>query len=253
MPTPLHVLILEDQPDDAKLIVDTLHEAGFAPAWQRVETESDYLAHLHARLDVILADYALPQFDALRALHRLQERGLDIPFIVITGAFEDMAMECLKQGAVDYLLKDRLARLGQAVQRALHEKTLREEQRQAVAAWRDSEGYYRQLFEANPHAMWVYDLETLAILAVNEAAVHTYGYRREEFMAMTLKDLHPLEDIPALLTNLTRLPAGYDPPDAWRHRRKDGTLIDVEVTSNHIQFGGRPAHLVLPALDGGRH
>src|SRR5215472_6248177 len=173
MPTPLHVLILEDRPDDAELMVDSLHEAGFAPVWQRVETESDYLAHLHARLDVILADYTLPQFDALRALHHLQERGLDIPFIVITGGFEDMAVECQTQGAADYLLKDRLARLGQTVQRALHEKTLREEQRQAVAALRDSEEHYRRLFEANPHAMWVYDQETLAILAVNEAAVHT--------------------------------------------------------------------------------
>jgi two-component system, cell cycle sensor histidine kinase and response regulator CckA len=109
----------------------------------------------------------------------------------------------------------------------------------------EAEAGYRLLFDAHPLPMWVYDLDTLTILAVNEAAVHAYGYARDEFLAMTIKDLRPPEDIPALLTNLTRLPAGYARPDTWRHRKKDGTVIDVEVSSNRIQFGGRPARLVL--------
>jgi CheY-like chemotaxis protein len=132
---PLRVLILEDRPEDAELVLYELRRAGFDPSHQRVETEADYLARLHEDLEVILADYSLPQFDALGALRLLQERGLDIPFIVVTTSLsEEVAVECMKQGAADYLLKDRLARLGLAVRRVLQEKKLREEKRRAEAA-----------------------------------------------------------------------------------------------------------------------
>ena len=90
--------------------------------WRRVETEEDYLAHLQAGLDVILADYTLPQFDALRALQLLQERGGDIPFLIVSATIgEELAVSAMRQGAADYLLKDRLARLGPAVIRVLQE------------------------------------------------------------------------------------------------------------------------------------
>ena len=132
MPTPLRVLIVEDQPADAELILYELHREGFDPDWRRVETEPDYLACLGSPPDVILSDYTMPQFDGLRALHLLQEHGLDIPFIVVSGTInEEMAVECLKGGAADYLLKDRLTRLGPAVQQALQKKRLRDAQRRA--------------------------------------------------------------------------------------------------------------------------
>ena len=98
--TPLNVLILEDRPADAALMVHELRRAGFDPVWRRVETEADYLAHLQAGLDVILADYALPQFDALRALQLLRERGWDTPFIIVSGNIgEELAATAMKQGA----------------------------------------------------------------------------------------------------------------------------------------------------------
>jgi len=132
MPTSLRVLILEDRPADAELLLYELRRAGYAPDSRRVETEADYLAHLEPTLDIILADYTLPQFNALRALHRLQERELNIPFIVVTGTIgEEAAVECIKQGASDYLLKDRLARLGSAIAHALEQKRLRDAKRQA--------------------------------------------------------------------------------------------------------------------------
>lgn len=135
MLTPLRVLILEDRPEDAELVLYELRRAGFDPSCQRVETEADYLARLQRDLDVILADYSLPQFDALRALQLVQERDFDIPFIVVTTSLsEEVAVECMKQGAADYLLKDRLARLGLAVRRALQEKKLRDEKRRAEVA-----------------------------------------------------------------------------------------------------------------------
>jgi two-component system sensor histidine kinase EvgS len=138
MSTPLRVLIVEDRPADAELMVVELRRAGYDPDWQRVESEADYLARLDPSLDIILADYSLPQFDALRALHLLHERELDVPVIVVTGSFEEVAIECLKQGANDYLLKDRLARLGPAVAYALDQKRLRDEKRLAESALRDA-------------------------------------------------------------------------------------------------------------------
>jgi len=128
MTTPLHVLILEDCIMDAELMVHELRRAGFDPQWQRVETEADFLAHLDQKLDIILADYSLPQFDAQRALEHLNQRGLDVPFIIVSGCIgEERAVECMKSGATDYLLKDRLTRLGQAVKKGLEERLLRDD------------------------------------------------------------------------------------------------------------------------------
>ncbi len=130
MPTPLRVLILEDQPTDAELTVRELHRAGFAPDWQRVESEPAFVAGLSAPYDLILSDYRLPGFTALQALRHVRERRLDVPVIVLTGTLGDEeAVECMKQGAADYLLKDRLARLGQAVTRVLEERRLHRERR----------------------------------------------------------------------------------------------------------------------------
>jgi diguanylate cyclase (GGDEF)-like protein len=122
------VLILEDRAQDAELMVHELRRAGFDPQWQRVDTEADFLAHLNQELDVVLADYSLPQFDAQRALDHLKKRGLDVPFIIVSGCIgEERAVECMKYGATDYLLKDRLTRLGQAVRKAVDEKRLRDD------------------------------------------------------------------------------------------------------------------------------
>lgn len=110
------------------------------------------------------------------------------------------------------------------------------------------EGRYRLLFETNPHAMWVYDLETLAFLAVNPAAIRQYGYSAEEFAIMTLRDIRPPEDMPALLRNLAEVKEGRDEAGLWRHLRKDGSLIWVEITSHTLEYDGRPAELVL-AMD----
>lgn len=129
--TALNLLILEDQADDAELLVRELDRAGFEPHWRRVDTRAEFEAHLQPGLDVILADYSLPQFDALQALTVLQERGLDVPLIVVTGSFEEMAIECMKRGAADYLIKDRLKRLGLAVRQVLEDRQLRAEKRLA--------------------------------------------------------------------------------------------------------------------------
>lgn len=112
-------------------------------------------------------------------------------------------------------------------------------------ALRKSEAQYRLLFEANPQAMWVYDLTTLRFLAVNDAAVRHYGYTRSEFLDMTIKDIRPPEDVKLLEEYFA---AGYiegENAGEWRHQKKDGTIINVDVTANRLNFAGRPAEFVL--------
>lgn len=119
------------------------------------------------------------------------------------------------------------------------------ERKQAEALLRESEERHRKLFDNNPHPTWVFDRETLRFLAVNAAAVRKYGYSRDEFLAMTLKDIRPPEDIPALLETVRALGDGNESSGAWRHRLKDGTVIDTENTSYALTFLGRPARVVV--------
>jgi PAS domain S-box-containing protein/diguanylate cyclase (GGDEF)-like protein len=115
----------------------------------------------------------------------------------------------------------------------------------AEEALRDSEQRYRTLFESNPHPMWVYDLETLEFLAVNDAAIHHYGYSREEFLAMTIQGICPPENVSDFLDKVSNVTSGFDVVGVWKHRKKDGTLIDVEITCHTIVFSGRCAEVVL--------
>jgi diguanylate cyclase (GGDEF)-like protein len=134
MATPLQVLILEDCARDAELMLDHLREAGFDPQSRVVDTERAYLAQLDPGLDLVLSDFSMPQFDARRALQLLKARGLEVPFIIVSGHIgEDVAVQCMREGASDYLLKDRLARLGPAVAQVLERKRLLVEKREAEA------------------------------------------------------------------------------------------------------------------------
>src|SRR5205807_6833332 len=108
----------------------------------------------------------------------------------------------------------------------------------------ESEQGYRLLFESNPLPMWVYDRDTLEFLAVNDAAVRNYGYSRKEFLQQTIRDIRPPEDIPVLLEKVARVKKGFNNSEG-RHSKKDGTLIDIEIISHTLTFGGRRAELVL--------
>lgn len=119
------------------------------------------------------------------------------------------------------------------------------EQKKAEAALIESERHYRLLFENNPVPVWVFDIETLRFLEVNDAAVAQYGYTREEFLSMTIKDIRPAEDIPLLLENMEEEKDIDQKKKIWRHRKKDGTLTEVEVTTHRHLFHGRKARLVL--------
>ena len=115
----------------------------------------------------------------------------------------------------------------------------------ALHQLRLSESQYRLLFAANPLPMWVFDTETLRFLAVNDAAIARYGYAKDEFLSMTIKDIRPAAAGPVLDKYRARGDPGGQIAGVWAHRIKDGNFIDVEVSSNAIRFSGRPARLVL--------
>lgn len=188
MSIPLRVLILEDRPADAELIVLELQAAGFEPEAKRVDTEAEYLASLDPEPDIILSDYSMPQFDGLRALILLRDRGLDIPFILVTGGLEELGIACLKQGAADYLIKDRLGRLGPAVTQALEDKRLRAEKLEAEQALRESEERYRTLFEDSIDAIIIANGDG-RIIDFNYSALRMFGYQRDEMLKMDDRDL----------------------------------------------------------------
>lgn len=126
----LNVLLIEDSFDDAILLVEELKSAGFNPKWKRVDNERDFRANLRSELDLIFSDFTLPQFSVNRALEILHENRLEVPFIIVSGTIgEERAVDSMKAGATDYVIKDRIERLGPVVERALHEARNRAERK----------------------------------------------------------------------------------------------------------------------------
>jgi len=207
----IRVLILEDRPEDAELMVHELRRSQFEPEWQRVETESEYNAHLGWQPDVILADYNMPLLDAPRALDLLRELDLDIPFIVVSGAIgEDVAVAMMRRGAADYLLKDRLARLGPAVRHALSEKKLRSDTRQAEQALRASEVRFYAFMNHNPALTYIKDKEG-RFLYINNTCQQVWEKTLTDCLGKMNRDLWPADFADRLSVNDLEVLEGGEP------------------------------------------
>ncbi len=227
--TPLKVLLLEDRASDAELVLHALRRSGFAPVGTRVDTEAEFLGALSPDLDIILADYNLPQFDALRALEILQASTVDVPFILITGTIGDeMAVAAIRQGASDYLLKDRLGRLGDSVRRVLDERRLRQEARRAEAALRASEEQYRSLVAHIPDVTWRAD-QAGCRLFISPNAERVLGLTPETIYrggdAIWWERVHP-DDVAYVRAAYADLFTEREPLDVdYRFERSDGRSI----------------------------
>jgi len=221
----IRVLIVEDRQADAELMLHELRRAGLEPEWQRVETEPDFLAGLDPPPDLILADNQLPQFDALTALNCLRERGQDVPFLIVSGTMgEDVVVAAMRQGASDYLLKDRLARLGPAVRQALQQKRLRHEALVALAALRESEACFRQLADAIPQIVW----------SATPDGRFDY-YNRRWYDLTGLQDDQPGEGW-SLLLHPEDLEHSVN---CWRHAIRSGQGYQTEYRLRDLQGGYR--------------
>jgi PAS domain S-box-containing protein len=230
--TPINILIVEDSPWDAAVLVRELKSAGFEPTWKRVETVADYRAHLETLPDLIISDYTLPLFSGLRAMELLRERGLDIPFILVSGTVgEEKAVEAMKQGVTDYLLKDRIGRLGNAVESALAQQRLRGER----GRMQQQLALQATALETTANAILITD-RAGSVLWANAAFTTVTGYAADEVMGKT----------PRLLKSGKHNPKFYD--DFWQtitsgktwrgefiNRRKDGKTYYDEHTVTPVR------------------
>ncbi len=236
MPIPLYVLILADSAANAELVVRELRRAEFDPQWQRVDSEADFLAALNLAVDVIIADYSSPQFDGLRALELLQGRHLDIPFILVSGTIsEETAIDAIKQGAADYVPKDRLARLGSVVARALEQKQLREAKRTADQAARDSEKRFRALIENSSDAIALVGLDG-TILYASPGTIRMLGYEINEYVGrVAFEFVHPddLQSAKEIFGQILQQPGIHLTAQA-RERHKDGSWRWLEGVATNL-------------------
>ena len=244
----LNILILEDNPDDAELVIAELEKEGYIINWDRVDTQEDFAKSLRTTPDLILADYKLPSFNALDALKIKQEISPAIPLIIISGTIgEEVAVECIKAGATDYVLKDRLYRLCPVIERALKEAEEDKERKQAEEELKDSEEYLKILFDYAPDAYYINDLKGNFIDG-NKAAERLTGYKREELIGKSFLKLKllSLADIPKaaklLVKNLRGQPTG---PDELVLNRKDNSKVTVEISTYPVKIKGKTLALGL--------
>jgi PAS domain S-box-containing protein len=231
------ILIIEDNPGDLFLVKEFLKRTAL-PAFEifHANTLASALSLLKTNsFRLILLDLFLPDSEGISTFEMIYPLSASAPVIVLTGLVDEkITSEALKKGAQDYLVKGEY-------DKKLLEKTIRYaiERKQNQELLKRSEEEYKLLFESNPIPMWAYDVETLRIVTVNEAAILYYGYSRDEFLNLTIVDILPKEGV----LELTHNPA-FRKTGAWKHKRKDKSIVYVEILSHNIVLGGIKARLV---------
>jgi len=227
MGRPLQVLLLEDRPADAEIIVRALKAAGFDPDWECVDAEQEFALRLVPSLDLILSDFTLPGFDAFGALRLLKESGMDTPLIIVSGSLGDeKAVDCLKAGATDYLLKDRLARLGSAIERALADRDNRRARAVAEERLRRSEAQMRGVLTTIQDAVFSLSLPEYKLNYMNVAGERLFGRPLQEFYddaQLWLECVHP-EDRERMLADQRAGIRWGTRESRFRIRRPDGSI-----------------------------
>ncbi|MCA1752089.1 MAG: PAS domain S-box protein [Cryomorphaceae bacterium] len=240
---PLNILVVEDNRGDFLLIQDHLRESlpeCIVTGSSTYEEACDQLSK--NSFSIVLLDLSLPDKSGKELVKEISARVTSAPVIVLTGLSDkDFGAKAIQLGAADYLEKEELSPAY-----LLKSITYNLERKKITARLEESEKEYRDLFNMSPIAMYVYDLETLKFLQVNEAAVNHYGYSEHEFLGMTIKEIRPKSEIPRLLKSMEFLRS----KDVWhgksehKHQKKNGDLIDVLIEGSIINYAGRKAELV---------
>ena len=236
MTTPLRTLIIEDSEDDAHLALRQLRQGGFEPQWTRVDSPDGLKGALETQTwDVIICDYSLPHLDAPEALKLVHASGRDIPFIIVSGKIgEDMAVEAMKAGAHDYVMKDRLNRLPAAVERELGDAKIRREHAQAKADLIANEQLVRGILE-NIQDAYIRVGQDGLILMVSPSAASLYGYgSMSEMIGLPALALYLNEgERRRLLTELRDHGGVRD--YIGQGRRADGSLFWVSLNARPLE------------------
>jgi two-component system cell cycle sensor histidine kinase/response regulator CckA len=253
---PLTILFVEDNPDDVELSLRVLSQAQFAIRYHAVKTAEEFLHQIRTcYYDIILADYNLGPWTGLDALHLIQKEGRDIPFILVTGALGDeRAIECIKSGITDYVLKDHLNRLTVAISRALEERELLEEHRRAERALRESEAKFRMLAESIPAATFIE--QGTVCRYVNRAAENITGFSSEELLSMNFWELVLPASRKAVMGQCMPL-GNYRSPSRYvvqiRTKRREIRWLDVTVGMFQLEGGLAALITAFDITDRRRH
>jgi sigma-B regulation protein RsbU (phosphoserine phosphatase) len=244
MPRPLRVLMIEDSDFDAELLLALLDRGGYRVTHTRVESAAELRKALDRDWDIVIADYNLPQFDALAALEIVKTSGKDIPFIIVSGGIgESTAVAAMKAGAHDYLMKGNLARLVPVVERELREAENRHSKRETEDALRESELRYRLLWETATDAVLLLTPEAIVEFA-NPAVKLIFGYEPQELVGKSVDILQPFfESLDPEINwkRFIRLAHGGKAPGAIEAtgKHKDGREICVEIVFSALELSGR--------------
>lgn len=243
---PYKILVVEDNPGDFILVEDYLDDHILNPEIEHAKSLKEAKETLSGKAsyyDIILLDLSLPDLSGESLINEVNNIVDATPIIVLTGYSDvNFAVRSLALGVADYLLKDNINSI------ALYKSVVYNVERfRFIKTLRDSEKKYSDLFHLSPLPMFVYDLETLNFLDVNNAAIKHYGYTREEFLSMTLKEIRPQEDIPKLIEAIdeSKGKESYYFEGLFRHKKKNGEVIYVDIRSNIITRGGRSAEIAL--------
>jgi PAS domain S-box-containing protein len=251
---PLRILILEDRPADAEAAAHELRKAGLEFVAKKVTTENEFLTELrHFPPQLILADYSLPAYDGLSALAAAQKHCPEAPFIFVSGSLgEERAIETLHRGATDYVLKERLARLGPAVRRALREREEMRKGGQAETQQRKNEEQFLTMFDEASVGMAQADLRTGQWLRVNQKMCAITGYSAAELLRMRVPELMHPDDRQRDWEKFQRVVRGEasDYRLEKRYVRKDGTVAWVNVNMTVIRdAAGQPVRTMATIED----
>ncbi|MDY6900913.1 MAG: response regulator [Cyanobacteriota bacterium] len=247
----LHILLLEDDSVDSELIRATLKNGGINCELKQIETRSDFLAELqNDKWDLILSDYMLPQFDGISALKIAQETCPNIPFILVSGVLgEERAIEALKDGATDYVLKQRLERLLPSVSRAIRESQERQELKRTEESLRQTDNMLRAVVDASPVAIITLNLD-YQVLTWNKTAEQIYGWKAFEILHQSLPVI-PQKYQSAFKGCVERVLQNQTLKNLeFRHLRKDGSEVDINVSLAPIHdCEGDSCCFIMTAVD----
>jgi PAS domain S-box-containing protein len=238
----IRLLLVEDSDDDALLVLRELKRA-FDVDHQRVQTAPDLEKALDAQWDIVLCDYTMPHLDAPTALQIVRRHSMDLPFIVVSGTVgEDVAVEVMRAGANDYLLKDHLTRLGPAVSREIRDSRVRAETRRADRARRQAEASFRLIIESSPDLIVVH--REGRIIYANPKTLERLGFSGAEIIGEPLTKIVSTNDVRTpRAAQMTE--SGRPAPTDQRWLRSDGAAVSVEVVQEEVVFEGALATAVI--------
>ncbi|MCX5973508.1 MAG: PAS domain S-box protein, partial [Coprothermobacterota bacterium] len=236
----LRILMLEDVPSDAELAEIELRQAGIGFVALRVETEPEFrLALTDFQPDLILADYALPSFNALEALRIVNQQSPSVPFILVTGSqSEEIAARVMKEGAQDYLLKSSLMRLPSAVRNALERKAAHRAKLQAEEELREGEERFRAIAEQTSDVVFITDTRGM-ITYLSPAATKVFGFELDEMLDLPFSDLLSPESVDTAVAAFTDAIEGGIPCRnlELKMKRKDSAEFYGELTGSLFRVG----------------